>query len=206
MKKILIILVLFSILLLNGCQNKNIQDCEEVLTINEMEKLNTILTDKDYYFGTVTNFIAEFEGGYIVTTGNNLGPQYEQEVKIGEFIFYLGQQYNIAVIKGNKWYNLETAYNENIINDSQLSIIYNKNLMAIKNVDLSFDFIDNGYTNLVTIESIEYFFACNDDGSKIIVLKDTNGIYKWEELKDPYSILTNEEFNLLQKYIAILSR
>lgn len=206
MKKTLIILVLLSILFLNGCQNKNIRDCEEVLTSNEMEKINTILTDKDHYFGTIKNFIAEFDGVYIVTTGNNFGPQFEQEVKIGEFVFYLGQQYNIAVIKDNKWYNLEKAYIENIINDLQLSIIHNKSLISKNNNDLSYDFINNGYTNLITIEKLNYFFASNNDGSKIIVLKDTNGVYKWEELKDPCNLLSDEEFSLLQKYIPMLSK
>ena len=46
----------------------------------------------------------------------------------------------------------------------------------------------------------------NNDGSKIIVLKDTNGVYKWEELKEPCNLLSDEEFSLLQKYIPMLSK
>ena len=232
MKKILIVVMLLTSILLYGCNRNRIKDDTNVLTIKEAEMIGEALIKRfgedavnEYSrsFGSISGYITEFNGIYIFIKPSAGGIPEGDVLTIGDYTFRESPSDCILVYYDKNIYSLSEAYNQKVIDDQMLGEIVerytngrvSKSLLysIIYSVDKSIDsFFSNGYTNFIVIKEIKYPIITNNDGSKIVYEHvDSDNIweedaYRWIDVKSEISLITDEDIELLKEYIPSLNK
>ena len=232
MKKILIVVMLLTSILLYGCNRNKIKDDTNVLTIKEAEMIGEALikhfgedavNEYSRSFGSISGYITEFNGIYIFIKPSAGGIPEGDVLTIGDYTFRESPSDCILVYYDKNIYSLSEAYNQKVIDDQMLGEIVerytngrvSKSLLysIIYSVDKSIDsFFSNGYTNFIVIKEIKYPIITNNDGSKIVYEHvDSDNIweedaYRWIDVKSEISLITDEDIELLKEYIPSLNK
>lgn len=233
-KSILIILLLLIFTFISGCNKYKIKDNENILTVKEAEKISEGL--EKYFskkvgreeiekypmlYECISGFITEYDGIYVFITPGGGGIPEGNLLTIGNYSFVLSPTDTIYVYNKGEIYVLSDAYEKHVIDDEMLKeIIYRyENENKIKKYSSCdccklyssngsiYSLLTDGYTMVLNIKEIPYTIVSNDDGSKLKYIDNISfANHKCEDVLGKNSILTEDEVEILKKYIPSLNK